>query len=184
MKPYLVVSDLHGSLIAAQKIQELYATGKFKAILCCGDILYHGPRNDLPSDYAPKQVIAILNTMKQSIINVKGNCDGEVDQMVLQFPIENLTNTLYLQNRKVFMTHGHHLNPSSDLSFLNTGDIFLYGHVHLPYSYQNDQGIYILNPGSIALPKENHPKTYAILSETGFTICTLDDKEYQSVQFS
>lgn len=184
MKPYLVISDIHGSSLAANKIKALVESNQFKAILCCGDILYHGPRNGVSEDYDPKAVIEVLNNLAIPLINVKGNCDGEVDSMVLNFPIDNTCNSLFINDRRVFMTHGHHLNPDSDLSFLTNEDIFLYGHVHLPFSYQNEQGIYILNPGSMTFPKQGHPKTYGILDNNGFTIYTLDDQKYQGIEFN
>ena len=154
---YLVVSDIHGALSGAEAIKNAYDFHTPDYILCLGDILYHGPRNDLPLDYAPKKVIPIMNDFKTKLICVKGNCDGEV------------------------MTHGHTYTPSNPQA-LNTNDCFLSGHTHVPTAYQ-ENGIYLLNPGSISLPKENHPRTYAILTDTDFTIYTLDHKEYMKIEF-
>ena len=178
---YLVVSDIHGALSGAEAIKNAYDFHTPDYILCLGDILYHGPRNDLPLDYAPKKVIPIMNDFKTKLICVKGNCDGEVDQMVLDFPVLAAYNNILLKDRRVFMTHGHTYTPSNQQA-LNTNDCFLSGHTHVPTAYQ-ENGIYLLNPGSISLPKENHPRTYAILTDTDFTIYTLDHKEYMKITF-
>lgn len=182
---YLVVSDIHGSSNAMNKINLLLENNRYDAILCCGDILYHGPRNGVSDDYDPKYLINQLNAIQLPFINVKGNCDGEVDSMVLKFPIDNTTNSMLVGNHRLLMSHGHHINPESDLSFLNKDDIFMYGHVHIPYAYQNNQGIYILNPGSTTFPKENHPKTYGELTANCFTIYRLDDDtQYMQITFN
>ena len=178
---YLVISDIHGALSGAQAILDAKTHHKIKTILCLGDILYHGPRNDLPQDYAPKKVIPIMNGLKNDIIAVRGNCEAEVDQMVLEFPCMADYNILPLTNRKVFLSHGHIYSPSH-FPTLSNEDAFLSGHTHIPTAKKEDD-IYLLNPGSISLPKENHPRTYAILDDTAFTIFTLDHKEYMSIKF-
>lgn len=177
---YLVVSDIHGALSGAQAMLEAKEYHNIDTILCLGDILYHGPRNDLPEDYAPKKVIEIMNKQKNNIIAVRGNCEAEVDQMVLEFPCMADYNCIPLQNRKVFMSHGHIYSPNN-LPVLNPGDIFLSGHTHIPTAQKNEAGIYLLNPGSISLPKENHPRSYAILDDERFAVYTLDHKEYMSI---
>lgn len=178
---YIVISDLHGSLEAANIVIEAIKHHNINRVLCLGDILYHGPRNTLPIDYNPKEVINILNSVSNKITAIKGNCDSEVDQMVLQFPILADYNQFYIGNKKLFMTHGH-IYSTENTSHLDKGDIFLFGHVHLPIAeIQND--IYILNPGSSSLPKQNHPKTYAILNDNGFIIYTFDHKIYKEIAF-
>lgn len=180
---YLVVSDIHGSLSGAEALKESFIYHKADAILCCGDILYHGPRNDLPEDYAPKKVIEIIKSLTTEIITVRGNCDGEVDEMVLGFPLLSTTNYFYLtREHKVCMSHGHVYNPSH-LPPLKEGSIFLFGHTHVPVASINENHVYVLNPGSISLPKENHPRTYAILEDNHFTIYKLDHTEYMSIVF-
>ena len=174
----LVISDLHGSTIASLKVHQLMETHAFDLILCCGDVLYHGPRNGVSEDYDPKQVIHDLSPYAKRIIAVKGNCDGEVDQMVLPFHIDSFNNTLWFNHHFLWMTHGHHDTPETCNKYLTNGDIFLYGHVHIPCGYTTKDGIHILNPGSMTFPKEGHPKTYAILDDDGFTIYTLDDQPY------
>lgn len=181
MKRYLVISDLHGSYEAAKVAIEQFHERNCDAILCLGDVLYHGPRNHLPNDYDPKQVIDLLNQEASHIIAVRGNCDAEVDQMVLDFPLLSTTNTFLLGSRAVVMSHGH-VYGRDHLPTLKEGDIFLSGHTHIP-TCDNENEIYLLNPGSSALPKEGHPKTYAVLEETSFTIYTFDQQSYMSINF-
>lgn len=178
---FLVISDIHGSVGAVNIIEEAMKEHRFDKIICLGDILYHGPRNNLPCDYNPKKVIEIINKYKYDIIAVRGNCDSEVDQMVLDFPILSTHNILYLKNTKVFSTHGHVYNLDN-MPCLNKNDVFMFGHIHIPLAQINND-IYILNPGSSSLPKENHPKTYGILDEFGFEIYTFDHKIYKTIKF-
>lgn len=178
---YLCVSDIHGAYSGAQAIVEAMRYHQIDTILCLGDILYHGPRNDLPSDYAPKKVIEIMNSLKEHIIAVRGNCEAEVDQMVLEFACTADYNIIPMQKRKVFLSHGHIYSPEH-LPTLRQGDIFLSGHTHIP-TCDEANGIYLLNPGSISLPKQNHPRTYAILDDSSFTIYTLENKQYMQIEF-
>ncbi|MBQ9047227.1 MAG: phosphodiesterase [Solobacterium sp.] len=178
---YLVVSDIHGAAESAAAVPEIFAYHKADAILLLGDVLYHGPRNDLPADYNPKKVIDILNPLWHSIIAVRGNCDAEVDRMVLSFPITADYNLFRLGEHRVFMTHGHVYNPEEPPK-LEEGDLFLSGHTHIPTVAERD-GRWFLNPGSIALPKGNHPKSYGILDEDGFTVYALDHQEHMHVSF-
>ncbi len=178
---YLVVSDIHGAYSGAQAILDALNYHNLENILCLGDVLYHGPRNDLPEDYAPKKVIPIMNDLKNNIICVRGNCEAEVDQMVLEFPCMADYNIVPMKNHKVFMSHGHIYSPTN-LPTLTENDCFLSGHTHIPTACK-ENGIYLLNPGSISLPKQNHPRTYAILTDDDFTIYTLDHKEYMKITF-
>ena len=177
----LVVSDIHGSAWYAQKALEAVEIHKPDQILILGDILYHGPRNPLPKDYCPAKVVELLNPLQDKILAVRGNCDAEVDQMLLKFNIMSDYTVLYLGNRRIFATHGHLYSPEA-LPHMSEGDAFLYGHVHLPKAYK-ENGIYILNPGSITLPKQNNPHTYGLLDEKSFTILTDDHEVFTSVQF-
>ena len=176
-----VISDIHGCLDSANIIDEAFKFHNCDIVLCLGDILYHGPRNDLPVNHNPKQVIPILNKYKNKIIAIRGNCDSEVDQMVLEFPMLSNENIFYLGNRKVFASHGHIYGPSN-LPSLNENDVFIFGHVHLPIA-KKENDYFILNPGSASLPKENHPKTYGVLDDNGFNIYTFDHKVYLSIKF-
>ncbi len=178
---FLVVSDIHGSLSGAKAMEENFQYHHADRILCLGDVLYHGPRNDLPEDYAPKQVITIMNAHAKDLIAVRGNCEAEVDQMVLDFACMADYNIIPLPQRNAFLSHGHIYGPDH-LPKLSEGDLFLSGHTHIPTAYKKD-GIYLLNPGSISLPKENHPRTYGLLEEHQFTIFTFDHKPYMQITF-
>ena len=144
----MIASDIHGSAYYCEKLLKAYDEEKADKLLLLGDILYHGPRNDLPKDYAPKQVIAMLNPRKQDLLCVRGNCDTEVDQMVLEFPILADYCILYLNERMIFATHGHVFNEKN-LPQLKKGDILLHGHTHVPVCKETEDYIY-LNPGSVS----------------------------------
>ena len=178
---YLVVSDIHGSLGGARLVKDAFQYHECDTILCLGDILYHGPRNDLPEDYAPKEVIPVMNSLRNKIIAVRGNCDSEVDQMVLDFPITADYQILFLNGRRVIVSHGHVYSPQH-LPKMDAGEIFLSGHTHVPTVLCTDN-LFLLNPGSTALPKENHPKSYAVLDEDAFTVYTEQHAEYMKVTF-
>lgn len=157
----LIASDIHGSAHYAQIIKEAMKKHNCDKLLLLGDLLYHGPRNPLPYNYDPKQVIAILNSMKEHIIAVRGNCDAEVDQMVLEFPIIADYTTIVMEDYTIFATHGHLFHPDH-LPRLQKGDVFFFGHVHVPIAEKKD-GIHIINPGSITLPKQDSEHSYGIL---------------------
>lgn len=159
---WMFASDLHGSLYYTKKLISLFEQEKADRLVLLGDYMYHGPRNPLPKDYAPKEVATLLNTLKECIIAVRGNCDSEVDQMLLDFPIMQDHQYLFIDGRTFFVTHGHHYHEDA-LPPLKTGDVFIYGHLHLPILKQ-EHGIYILNPNSISLPKEGS-SGYAIYEE-------------------
>ncbi len=178
---YFVISDIHGSVSAVDFVPQAFESSGADAILCLGDVLYHGPRNDLPSDYAPKQVIEILNPLSDRIIAVKGNCDTEVDQMVLNFPLLATYTSFMLGSHRLFCTHGHTYSPDN-LPALRENDVFLSGHTHIPTA-EKKNGICLLNPGSAALPKQGHPRTYGILTDNDFTVYTLDHKPYMHIDF-
>lgn len=169
---FFVLSDIHGDASCCKKALDIFKQSDCSSLLLLGDILYHGPRNDLPDAYNPKKVIELLNPLSDKIIAVKGNCDGEVDQMVLNFPILSSCNQLYLKNKKVFMTHGHTISKAN-LPFLPSDSIFLYGHTHIPEAAKEDNLIF-LNPGSVSIPKGNFPSSYAILTENSFHIFELE----------
>ena len=160
MKKIMIASDIHGSAYYCEKMLECYKNEKADMLVLLGDILYHGPRNDLPEDYAPKKVIAMLNPLKNEIICVRGNCDTEVDQMVLDFPILAEYCLLELDGHTIFATHGHNFNPDN-LPMLKDGDILLNGHTHIPAN-QNMGTYTYMNPGSISIPKEGSAHGYMI----------------------
>lgn len=163
----LFASDLHGSAYYAQKLLELYETEAPEKIVLLGDLLYHGPRNDLPRAYDPRRVMEILNGMKNNLLAVRGNCDAEVDQMVLEFPIMADYMALFLEGRMVFVTHGH-LFHEDNLPNFNKGDVLIHGHTHV--RAVADRGAYFfLNPGSIALPKGDGVHSYMVYEDGIFT---------------
>lgn len=172
MKKIMFISDIHGSLTCLQEAIEAYQREKPDKLVILGDILYHGPRNPLPSGYDPKGVIQVLNGLKDTIIAVRGNCDAEVDQMVLDFSIMQGETRLWLETTEIFATHGH-LYENQPPELLNRGSIFIQGHTHIPMIQKNHQGVWHVNPGSITLPKEGHPKTYAIFENKKITVKTI-----------
>lgn len=169
----LIASDIHGDAVCCQKIlDEAEARGVDKIVLL-GDILYHGPRNDLPENYAPKKVIEMLNSISDKLLCVKGNCEAEVDGMVLKFPVLSDFGWIYdgEKNISMYLSHGHKFNPEN-LPPLPTGTVFLYGHTHL-FDFCNKDGILCLNPGSASLPKGGNPKSYAVYENGEFCIFSL-----------
>ena len=169
----LIASDIHGDLDSAEAVLSAYEREGADKLLLLGDLLYHGPRNDLPSTYNPKAVIELLNNNKDKILAVRGNCDTEVDQMVLAFPILADYAYLSLDGLSVFATHGHHHNTATPPS-LRRGEILLHGHTHVLCATPFGDGNWYINPGSAALPKEGNPRTYAVYEDRAFTVKTLD----------
>lgn len=173
---FCIASDIHGSAFYCKKLLEAYRREGADRLLLLGDILYHGPRNDLPEEYAPKKVIEMLNPLKDEILCVRGNCDTEVDQMVLQFPILADYAIFQAGERMIFATHGHHFH-NDQLPPLKKGDILLHGHTHVPKCEAYDTHVY-LNPGSVSIPKENSPHSYILWEGSRMTWKTLDGDIY------
>ena len=148
----IIASDIHGSAFWCRKLCDLIEAEQPDRILLLGDLLCHGPRNDLPRDYAPKQVIPMLSSLKEKIIAVRGNCEAEVDQMVLPFPCMADFSQLYADGKIFYLTHGHHHSPDT-LPPLTEGSIFLSGHTHVKID-EIHNGIRCLNPGSVSIPKD------------------------------
>ena len=163
---FLIASDLHGSAYYTQKLLSAFEDEKADRLLLLGDILYHGPRNDLPRDYAPKEVIRLLSPLKDRVLCVRGNCDSEVDQMVLPFPILADYAVIPVGNTLVYCTHGH-VYHNAHLPPLMPGDILLHGHTHVPCCEVFDTHIY-MNPGSVSIPKENSHHGYMTLEDGVF----------------
>ena len=172
----LIASDIHGSAYYCRKLLEAYKKEEADKLILLGDILYHGPRNDLPEEYAPKEVIAMLNPMKQEILCVRGNCDTEVDQMVLEFPILADYGFLYERERMIFLTHGHVFNENH-LPMLKKGDMLLHGHSHVPVCREHEEYIY-MNPGSVSIPKEGSEHSYMTYEDGIFIWKNLDREAY------
>ena len=175
----MVASDIHGSALYCRRMLERFDEEGADKLLLLGDLLYHGPRNPLPEEYNPKAVAEMLNARKQQILCVRGNCDGEVDQMMLEFPIMADYCILSIGSRMVFATHGHHHNENS-LPMLQEGDILLHGHTHIPVL--EDRGAYMLaNPGSVTLPKQESVRGYLLLEEGALTLKDLDNTVEQKL---
>lgn len=170
---WMVASDIHGSAYYCRKLLEAYRREEAEKLVLLGDLLYHGPRNDLPREYAPKEVAAMLNEAAEELLCVRGNCEAEVDQMMLHFPVMAEYAVFYLGKTMYFATHGHKFNKETP-PCLKEGDVLLHGHTHVTadeictadgprgkYSYR------YLNPGSVSIPKENTAHGYLILTESG-----------------
>ncbi|MCR3760861.1 phosphodiesterase [Clostridium felsineum] len=170
------MSDIHGSLNYLQKALNRFNAEKADFIVILGDELYHGARNPLPLGYNPKDVAELLNTYSEKIIAIRGNCDSEVDEMVLTYPIMSTYSTILYNDKRLFLTHGHVYNEDN-LPKLRDGDIFLYGHTHVPVAKKKNN-IYIINPGSISIPKEDSPNSYAVLCDNLFEIKDLDGNTF------
>ena len=155
---YIIASDIHGSAFFAQELIEAFEREQADELLLLGDILYHGPRNDLPLGYNPKKVIALLNPLADKISCVRGNCDAEVDQMVLSFPLMADYRTVTVGEEILFLTHGH----LKDLP-IQAGNIVLQGHTHVPVCEHRPEGWWLLNPGSVSIPKAGSAHSYMIL---------------------
>ncbi len=164
----MFASDIHGSAWYCRKLLEEYRRSGADRLILLGDILYHGPRNDLPREYAPKEVIGMLNSVKSEILAVRGNCEAEVDQMVLEFPVLADYGILVLNGLTFYATHGHVYHPEC-LPPMKKGDILIYGHTHLLRAEALGD-YYVVNPGSISIPKGGNPPTYGILDEKVFKI--------------
>ena len=171
---WMIASDLHGSAYYCRKMLEAFEREGADRLFLLGDLLYHGPRNDLPREYAPKEVIPLLNGKKEKLLCVRGNCDAEVDQMVLEFPILADYAVLPVGRRLIYATHGH-IYHVKNLPPLAPGDVLLHGHTHVPAWTEFGQGNLYLNPGSVSIPKENSPHSYMTLEEN-----TMQWKELES----
>ncbi|NLN41251.1 MAG: phosphodiesterase [Clostridiales bacterium] len=178
----LFVADIHGSLYFTNKALEAFYRENANYIVLLGDVLYHGARNPLPKDYNPAQVANLLNKHRDRIIAVRGNCDSEVDQMVLSFPIMSDYSTILCNERRIFLTHGHIYNKDN-LPKLSSGDILFYGHTHINEVIKTDN-IYVINLASITLPKENNPHSYGILDNNIFTIKNVEGNIFREIDLT
>ncbi len=166
------ISDIHGSLTSLKRALSCFAKEKADRIVILGDALYHGPRNPLPDGYNPAGVADVLNGCQDLIVAVRGNCDSEVDQMLINYPMMETYTLIQLENRKIFLTHGHVYHPDEHPA-LQEGDILAFGHVHLPLAEKRGP-IYLLNPGSISLPKEGNPPSYGLFADNTLQVKTFE----------
>jgi len=174
------MSDIHGSLYFLKLAIDRYSQEAASHIVILGDVLYHGARNPLPRDYNPKEVAALLNTYSDKIIAVRGNCDSEVDEMVLTFPMFSTYSSVLYNDKRLFLTHGH-IYSEQNMPKLCAGDTFFYGHTHIPKAEKSGD-ITIINPGSISIPKENNPNTYGILEDNVFTVKRIDGTMFMQIE--
>ncbi len=177
----LIASDIHGAADACERLMAAVAERQPDRLVLLGDLLYHGPRNDLPTDYAPKRVIALLNEHADRIIAVRGNCEAEVDQMVLDFPCMATYNELYdpSTGHTLFLTHGHIYGPGlhnsvHNLPALCAGDTLVYGHTHIKVHEASAEpgGVRYFNPGSVGIPKDGSA-SYGLYENGRFEHCLL-----------
>ncbi len=177
----MIASDIHGSAFYCKELLDAYKREGAQRLLFLGDILYHGPRNDLPKDYAPKEVIAMLNPLKEQIFCVRGNCDTEVDQMVLEFPIMADYCIIPVGERLIYATHGHNYNMSK-LPPLQKGDVLLHGHTHIPaWESFGDDNLY-MNPGSVSIPKNGSAHSYMVLDGSKMEWKSLEGEVYHALE--
>ena len=170
---WLIASDIHGSAFYCRMLMEKFKEEKADRLLLLGDLLYHGPRNDLPKEYVPKAVIEMLNSVSDDIICVRGNCEAEVDQMVLNFPVLADYAVICVGDKMIYATHGHHLDNFKNI---RKDSILLFGHTHIPENSKRD-GIIHVNPGSVSIPKQNSPHSYIVMDDSGLEWKDLTDGE-------
>ena len=175
----LIASDIHGSAFFCRKLLEAFDREGADKLLLLGDILYHGPRNDLPREYAPKEVISLLNPLARRILCVRGNCDTEVDQMVLSFPLMADYALIHMDGITLYATHGHVWN-AGHLPPLGPGEILLHGHTHVP-AWEDHGDFLYLNPGSVSIPKDQSPHSFMILENGCFQWKTLEGEVYHTL---
>lgn len=173
----MFASDIHGAFPSCVQMLKRFDEEKAERLIILGDILYHGPRNDLPAGYAPKEVIRLLNQRKNKLFCIRGNCDTEVDQMVLEFPILAEYALLFLEGKQVFVTHGHNFNTSQP-PLIADGDILIHGHTHIQ-TIDTSNGYVYINPGSVSLPKDNNEKSYMTYENGLFQVKTLAEGTVQ-----
>ena len=169
----IIASDIHGSAKWCRMLLEEFHNQTADRLILLGDLLYHGPRNDFPDEYAPKEVFAMLNSIKNKITAIRGNCDSEVDQMVLEFPCLADYALIDDNGRTLFLTHGHLYNAQA-LPLLKKGDLLLNGHFHAPCFQTLENGAYYANCGSTALPKEDTPHSYLVYENGELTFVDLE----------
>ena len=158
---YMIASDIHGSALWCERMMDAWRAHRPDRLILLGDLLYHGPRNDLPEEYAPKRVIAMLNEIRGELLCVRGNCEAEVDQMVLAFPVMADYAVLEVDGHAIYLTHGH-VHGEDNPPPLKPGDILMCGHTHVPCIHRHEGFTYV-NPGSVSIPKNGSAHSYCML---------------------
>lgn len=181
---FLIASDIHGSAYWAERLMSAIEEEQPDRVILLGDLLYHGPRNDLPRDYAPKRVILLLNDLAKSgrVIAVRGNCEAEVDQMVLEFPcMSDSALVMDSDGRELFCTHGHVFgagvhNSVDNAPTLPAGSALVYGHTHIKVNEESQKhpGLWLFNPGSVSIPKDG-THSYGIYEDGSFRHVVLEE---------
>ena len=175
----LIISDIHGSGYYAKKIKEIEKRENPEKIIILGDLYYHGPRNELSQEYEPMKVAEILNSLKDKLLVIKGNCDAEVDEMISDFKFNDHI-LMEINGKKIYFTHGHNYNiekiPYEEF------EIMIYGHIHQGF-IQEKEGYIFANPGSISLPKNNTEHSYLILDENKIILKNVDGQVLQSFEY-
>lgn len=174
------IADIHGSLYYLKKALQRFNEEAADYIIILGDELYHGARNPLPQEYNPKEVTALLNEYSDRIIAVRGNCDSEIDSVVLNFPMMSDYSIVFYNDRRLFLTHGHIYNEDN-MPKLKNGDLFIYGHTHVPKA-EKKGSIFFINPGSITFPKDGAPNSYGVLEGNSFEIKDLGGKTFKKIE--
>ena len=181
---YLIASDLHGSAEFVGELMQAWERERADVMILLGDILYHGPRNALPEDYDTMRVTEMLNPLAYKITAVRGNCDAEVDQMVLEFPLVADRLDVYADGRRFCLTHGHLYGPHQPPLDLEAGDVLLSGHTHVPACFQSPEGVWFLNPGSVSIPKNGSPHSYMTYEKGLFLWKTLGGEIYRELDMN
>ncbi len=179
---FMLLSDIHGSPGALDKAFNLADNANAERIIILGDLLNHGPRNPLPHDYEPAAVAEMLNSRSRQITCVRGNCDSEVDQMLIRSPILADYVLMLTDRRQLFLTHGHLWSPEK-LPELSEGDLFCYGHTHIPVAEKNSEGVVLFNPGSVTLPKGGHKPSVGWYSSDMVWVTDMEGQEIMSYHF-
>ncbi len=167
----LIASDLHGSALWTGRLTRAYEACGASRLVLLGDILYHGPRNDLPAEYDPKAVAALLNPLAAEILAVRGNCDAEVDDMVLDFPVSPDYGWIFDGSRCLYFSHGHHPVPK-----MPAGALYFTGHTHVPHDY-TENGVRFLNPGSVSIPKNGSGHSFFLYEDGDVRLQNLDNED-------
>ncbi|EHM44838.1 phosphodiesterase family protein [Yokenella regensburgei ATCC 43003] len=175
MMKLMFASDIHGSLPAAERVLDIFAKSDAQWLVLLGDLLYHGPRNALPEGYNPAGVAEVLNREAARVIAVRGNCDSEVDQMLLHFPITAPWQQILTERQRLFLTHGHLFGPDN-LPALAAGDVLVYGHTHIPVAEKRGE-IFHFNPGSVSIPKGGFAASYGVLEGDYLQVLALNDQQ-------
>jgi len=170
----MFASDIHGSLPATERVLSLFAESGARYLVILGDVLNHGPRNALPEGYAPADVATCLNSVADRIIAVRGNCDSEVDQMLLHFPLTAPWQQVLTPGQRLFLTHGHLFGPDN-VPALSAGDVLVYGHTHIPVAVRKGE-IFHFNPGSVSIPKGGYSASYGMMESNKLRVLALNDQ--------